>query len=415
MGECESVENIFRLSCHKARNVWWRQKKAKYKSEEEKENAYPIYSQVSYYASGNAGDTVLSQCVRRTFERQQNSLGWNLISVNQAVTHEMIVDINNTQAIIIGGGGLFLPDTNANEISGWQWAINQEQLKEIQVPILVYSVGYNYFPGQEPNELFQQSLKCLCEKASFIGLRNYGSIDAVKSLLPEELAAKVTYQPCTTTLIRKIYGNKILPKAHTNKIAFNLAFDREERRYLGYRDEICTAIAKAAKEIEDRGYEIIIVAHCDGDEQILPYMKRAGVNFVTKNLSHTFPMEVYQFYNEIECVIGMRGHAQMIPFGLNCEIISLGTHDKMRWFPEDIDALDWYVDLIKEKDHLTKTIVEKFCTIHEVDAENTQLRLLKAQEKLWDITQDNIKEISGILSFSKDEKNLYHKNDDREG
>lgn len=36
----------------------------------------------------------------------------------------------------------------------------------------------------------------------------------------------------------------------------------------------------------------------------------------------------------------------MIPFGLNCGIISLGTHDKMRWFLDDLGAADWDIDLI---------------------------------------------------------------------
>ena len=44
----------------------------------------------------------------------------------------------------------------------------------------------------------------------------------------------------------------------------------------------------------------------------------------------------------------MRGHAQLIPFGLRRSIISLVSHPKLYWFLQDIDAVDWAVDVNQE-------------------------------------------------------------------
>ena len=214
----------------KVKHFNWRIKRKMYYFSESGWNQKNKISHVTYYAVGNAGDTVLSQCVRRTFNFEKRN-GWNLINVTDAVDERVITTINNTSALIIGGGGLFLPDTNKNSISGWQWAVSNNQLDSINVPIIVFAVGYNYFKGQEANDLFIKGLTKLCEKASFIGLRNQGSVRAIKELLPEELKERIRFQPCTTTIIRHIYANQLPAKVKSNKVAINMAFDRSDRRY----------------------------------------------------------------------------------------------------------------------------------------------------------------------------------------
>ena len=110
---------------------------------------------------------------------------WTLKNVTHPVDQHTINDINRKQYMVIGGGGLLLPDSNPNSISGWQWAISDELLQRIEVPLLVYAIGYNFFIGQHPGDLFIHSLKKILEKAAFFSLRNHGSIKAVKTLVEE--------------------------------------------------------------------------------------------------------------------------------------------------------------------------------------------------------------------------------------
>jgi len=349
---------------------------------------------ISYYFTPNAGDTVLSHCVRKTIESNIGVCEWEIIRPNSTVNDSVIDCLNDCEKIIIGGGGLFLPDSSANSISGWQWPISNDQLKRITSPIIVYSVGYNYFRGQEKSKLFEQSVRTLVECSSFFGLRNHGSIRTIQQLLPDYLQSKVIYQPCTTTIIRNLYPQ--LEKIdNTGNVAVNMAFDRENLRYGNDEEVILSKTAKAIKQIENRGYRIFYVCNCWNDDRFLLFLRNEGVNYTLCDLSHGFPDEILGFYNNMDFVIGMRGHAQMIPFGLNKGILSLGTHDKMRWFLEDIDAVDWYVDLNNNISDLDNAIYEKFIQVHETEKKKTERRLIDAQLKLWEITQNNLRIIGG--------------------
>lgn len=344
-------------------------------------------SHITYCFVSNAGDTVLSQCVRRFFYFRK----WNIKDVTQKVDQRLIDEINESDVLIIGGGGLFLPDTNENAVSGWQWAVSKEQVEQIKVPIVVFSVGYNYFKDQTNSELFISSLNHIVEKAAFVGLRNTGSVKVVRELVDDSLKNKIEYQPCTTTLIRKLYG--VQPKKRTKTVAFNIAFDREERRYVEDKDVILSQVAKAAALIEERGYSIIYVAHSDEDLRFLPYLQRAGVQYKVKNLSHCFPDKVIQFYRKMIVVIGMRGHAQMIPFGIGVKIISLGTHDKMRWFLQDNNMEDCYLDLNEKCGKIQDKILNIFLNITERHSEEMDSRLRNEQKRLWEISCKNKEKI----------------------
>lgn len=352
---------------------------------------------VTYCCCRNMGDTVLSQCVRKTLGKLCGVNTYRIIPVNKSVTEKTVADINRTSLLVIGGGGLFLPDTNKNNISGWQWAIPPALLEKIAVPVAIYSVGYNYFRGQTPNALFEENLRRIVAKSSFVGLRNTGSCRAVKAILGDDLGKSIVFQPCTTTLIRKIYTD-IPPKKQTGRIGINMAFDRENLRYGDDEDIVLSQVAQAMKELVARGYELFCVAHCHADLKFLPYLRNENVKFTPVDMSAAFPHTAFDFYNSIDCMFGMRGHAQMIPFGLNCSVISLGSHEKMRWFLEDIDATDWYVELRRKPRSLKTEIIDTFSRVHERDGEKTRSRLLAAQDRLWDITLRNAETIRTIRS-----------------
>ena len=368
-----------------------------YKAKEEKIfNSDHRFAHVTYYKIGNVGDTVLSQCVRRTIQTIDEKKGWKLISLKSPVTDRTIDQINKCDALIIGGGGLFIPDTNKNNISGWQWSVTTDQINRIEVPIIVYSVGYNYFRGQSGNVIFEESIKNLVERSAFIGLRNHGSITKINEILGNKNKDKIVFQPCTTTLIRKIYSG-IPQKYDTKRVAINIAFDREDYRFGNNQEKILKGIAKAINEIGQKGYELVYVAHCKSDLRFLICLNEIGCRYEVKDLSYSYPHKVFEFYNSIDVAIGMRGHAQMIPFGLNCEIISLCSHDKMKWFLEDIDATDWGIELNEDIDNLSERILNKFEVIHERNRKDTIERLNNAQQELMTITEANNSVIRSII------------------
>ena len=359
------------------------------------------FTHVTYCAVGNAGDTMLSQCVRREYLAQENVSAWNILQVTDAVTSRTIEEINNTAAIVIGGGGLFIGDTNKNNISGWQWPISKEQLEDIRCPIFIFSVGFNFFRGQPVSEIFKDNLEALIRKAAFVGLRNHGSVEAVRALLPDELKCKVVYQPCITTLISGLYHEKHM--TYGKKVAYNVAFDRLEQRFGKNKDRVLKQIAKAAKEISDKGYEVYYVAHMKDDFQFISYLDNEKISYAIVDLTNALPFKIIDFYKKVDIILGMRGHAQMIPFGMNCGIITLGSHDKMKWFLEDIDQTNLYIELQNETDTISQRIVDCFEENYEGgNFEKTIENLKKAQLKLQTITENNFVTIHEVLEARHD-------------
>ncbi len=390
---------ISKMNIYKIRRNYYRKKECK-GNVNKKSLLVRRVSHVTYYAGGNAGDMVLSHCIRKIFESSIKDLCWNIVNVRDEVTWDIINEINMTKGVIVGGGGLFLPDSNKNDISGWQWAISEEKLNSIKVPLVVYSVGYNYFRGQECNSLFIKNLITLCRKAQLIALRNHGSMEAVKKLIPSYLHDKIIFQPCITTVLRKVCGKELETKRISKVIAFNIAFDRSNMRFGANKELILEEIARSAKMIQNKGYNIVLVYHVGSDSQMRYYMDKIGVRYTIKDLTTSFPDKIIKFYNNVDLVIGMRGHSQMIPFGLNCEILSLVTHDKMQWFLDDINASEWKIDLVNSNEKIGDEIYKKFIQIHEIDSQKTRKKLIDSQEKLWNITLNNIEKIKAIINIS---------------
>lgn len=348
----------------------------------------------SYYSGWeNAGDTILSKCVRDNFNLIEPTR-WTLKKVTSPVSSATIEEINKQDYLVVGGGGLLLPDSNPNVVSGWQWAISQELLAQINVPFIVYAIGYNFFRGQEPDERFKQSLHQLIDKSSFFSLRNKGSIDAVSEIVGPELAEKIKFQPCPTTVIRKV-DPSIGPKKKTKNIGVNIAYDRYHLRYGKDIYVILDQIAMALKQISEKGYKIYNICHLENDQKFELTLDKHGISYEHINLQYELPDVSYQVYNEMELVMGTRGHAQMIPFGVNTKIISLGSHNKLRWFLEDIDASDWFIELNQE----VATICDRLTTLFfdMIDSEKIEERIAIQQSKLYEITTANHKKIGDLI------------------
>ena len=152
---------------------------------------FPL-THISAFSFGNAGDNILVHAIRDSLNRHlKNKPNFIDRHVHDEVTREDIYLINQTKALLIGGGGLFLKDTNENEISGWQLPISPEAIKQIQSPIFMLAVGYNRFRNQEDfAPWFRVNINTLVEKAQFIGIRNNGSIRALQNYLRDDLKDK---------------------------------------------------------------------------------------------------------------------------------------------------------------------------------------------------------------------------------
>ena len=101
------------------------------------------------------------------------------------------------------------------------------------------------------------------------------------------------------------------------------------------------------------------------------------------------PKKIIEEYAKPKLVIGMRGHAQMIPFGCKTPIVSIVSHNKLQWFLDDIGKPEWGADVLSE------TYEEDLRTRVFIALENTQDEIAfisKKQKELFDVSVKNVRD-----------------------
>lgn len=358
---------------------------------------------VHYSINKNAGDTVLFPVVRKVFDHFLGPSKWKLYQAWDQFSLNTAKQVNHDfDAIVIGGGGLLLRDQEGSKTSdsGWQWNSSISSVNSINIPLIVFGIGYNRFRDQtEFNQIFFKHIKTTVKKSIFFSLRNTGSINSLKKYLNKDLSLKLTKQFCPTTAIWQLYPEyQALAKAHDKKkkyvLSFNAAFDRSNLRFGPNPKNVIEKIVKALKIAQIKGWKIILTAHKKDDLKIKTYLKKQNILFDIKNLTNSNPDEIMKFYAQVDFAFGMRGHAQMIPFGLRRPIFSIISHDKMKFFLEDIKQLDWGVeinslDLEKKFEKYLQNLEHKRSKLHK------QIEI--AQKKVWEETKNNLKKIKRLI------------------
>ena len=355
----------------------------------------------------NAGDTLLPRATRRVFDFIGGSFGWTLKQVWEEFSeNDLETCREKVRGLVVGGGGFMILDQDGGDTghSGWLWNLPMSRLAALDKPIILFGVGYNRFRRQgEFSSRFVEHINKVVEKAAFMGLRNTGSIDAVKGYLTDEnLKAKLSLQYCPTTSIWQIYPDKAAQaRMHDRKkqdkriLAFNFAFDRPVMRF-GDRVEHCmNQLAEVMRTAESDGWDIVLTTHKTIDRTMEPFLDKYGVSYVTHDLTGASYTQIMDYYSGIDLAVGMRGHSQLIPFGLRRKIISIISHEKMRYFLTDIGHPEWGVD-VEEVDFVDQ-MVEKIRHFGQIAEDETQKEIDAAQESVWTHTKNNVSKIIGMF------------------
>lgn len=330
---------------------------------------------------GNAGDIVLTQVFRALIGKFQDNINWDLVNVRDEVNQEYINRLNKADKIIFSGGGLFLPDSNQNKISGWQWACSKEMLDKIEKPIYAFALGYNYFYGQIPNDLFIENLKYFIDKCEFFSVRSNGDKIAIIKLIGDEYKNKIKIQPCSTVLISKIYD---IEKKRNNNLCINIAYDRSNLRYGKSKVKVINEIVEAIR-ILSKKFKITVFGHLNTDMNFYNLLLRKKIKCNKINFRKVIFPNILKHYGNTDIMIGTRGHSLLIPFGLNKLVIGFDSHPKIRWFFEDIEQPELCID----KKNIRKKIVNRVNMLHN-DYEKYLKKNEKKQNEFWKITKKNI-------------------------
>lgn len=349
---------------------------------------------VALFSTGqeNAGDKVLPEDVRRCLDPDTGPRRWHPVHVHRLFDERALEEVNARRGVIVGGGGLFLPDTWPNGNSGWQWNIPDALLARITVPLAVFAVGYNAFDGQDYGRpRFLASLRTLVERSAFFGLRNHGSVHRVRELLPPELADRVRWQPCPTTVARHLDPGWRDPVRRADTVLLNCAYDRAGLRFGHDYGHFLGQLAATVRRLREHT-EVRYAAHMPADERLVHDLRREhGLTLPVDPLYDFTNDEIRDHYARTRLVIGMRGHATMIPFGCGTPVLSLISHPKLAYFLADIDRPQWGVS-VHARD-LGAILTERATAL--LDAHPAAVSDVHArQRELWDVTRDNLTELT---------------------
>ena len=286
-------------------------------------------------SSANWGDKALCYAAQKQFENTFGEISWGNVNCRGIYTEDDVDFINLYDLIIVGPGGLILPDTAENYRSGWQWGISSELMRKIKIPIIVYSIGWNLFPGQVNNDkVLRENLQTLASMSTFLSLRHSEDVSIFNEYTDTD---KAVLNFCPSICIDEFKVND------SKKVGINIAGDRSKIRYHDI-DLVIKNIRRFIHLLELRGYEPIIVNHMMVDSE-MGYRITRNSNVRRVDLSERSVAHGIEFYRSLGYMFATRGHAQMIPMGLGVKTASLISHPKLSRFLNDISADSTAIDI----------------------------------------------------------------------
>jgi hypothetical protein len=268
--------------------------------------------------------------------------------------------LNTYDLIIVGGGGLLLPDSAPNKNSFWQWNIKTEEMKKISKPIYVISIGYNTFNGQtmlmpdmktNKEDLsilpkLQESLTTLIEKSVHFSMRHNNDIENLNTLLGK-IYNKIIFEPCPTIWYATEYMKKNLRNPNEKYITIEIKDDREWRRYYKItKEKFYIQLLEFILFCQEKKLPVAFLSH-DGSSNFFTFLKSKKIQIPFFDNSVANEKEIIENYSKISLLLCTAGHSQMIAYGLGIPIISLITHAKLQNFCDDF-KLDNYINVNEE-------------------------------------------------------------------
>ncbi len=265
--------------------------------------------------------------------------------------HSAMVDLINDMGdmLLVGGGGLIMKGDGFDTLSGWQFNISYEDLRRLRVPLVVYGVGYNLFPGERTTEdpKTVQHLLQTCHQSDLFSVRDKGSMKALQKLglgdmdvIPDPAMFCSTFNPDLPGIDKDEF-----------LIGLNWAGDRLEKRFSEHNmsdvvSEVCKILLRLLKE--KGGGRIVFIPHVDKyDRKMAKMFKKRlpnGIFYdISKHLPYLYPESLVNVpvllgvYKKMDFVLGMRGHSNIFAFGQHIPFLGFGEHKKNIFFADEVN------------------------------------------------------------------------------
>lgn len=260
----------------------------------------------------------------------------------------MVEEINDCgDQLLVGGGGMIMGGDGFKSLSGWQFNISKTALEKLRIPLVCYALGYNYFPGDKLNQYAQSHLKAVQEKCESFSVRDPLSkkqleFDGLASSKIDVFPDPAMFCPSRKHSIPGIESRDFV-------ILLNWAMDRENSRFhAADEDEMIKKVCEAINKLllwlacDYDKVHVIFTPHIDkyDNDRRWKFEQHLNLTNLKVLLPRLFP-ESYEYvpsfvgiYERANLVLGMRGHANILPFGKGTPVVGFGDHVKNKAISE---------------------------------------------------------------------------------
>lgn len=308
-------------------------------------------------AKNNSGDFMLGISTKKYFEEVVIGTKCTFTDFDcrntNLFSNEEIIKFNDYDYIIVGGGGLILPDSSPNNVSCWQWVIPKSSYDKITKPIYVISIGYNLFYNQnmsmpkresnysEPNRIdrFKDNIKKLIDKSKKFTLRHTGDMNSLLSIIGKEYSDKVSMEFCPSIWYVEKYWKPEIESMNKKKyLGIEIKDDREWRRYYKIgKNKFYNELYEFIKDyINKNGNDSVVYMSHDGSMNFHRFLVSKGIKLKSLNNNSANEKMIMNNYANLHTLLCSAGHSQMMGYGCGIKIISLASHPKLEYFCEDI-------------------------------------------------------------------------------
>jgi polysaccharide pyruvyl transferase WcaK-like protein len=244
--------------------------------------------------------------------------------------------------LVIGGGGII---HGSHWPNGWFWLIDKELIRTIKIPFIVYGVGYNYFKGEAGiPERGISHLKETIANAAYFSVRNDGSFERLKEqtgIVVPEIPDPGFHVGLKTDHMRPVEEQYVLVQLANDKPEYRFRNEDNRTRFVSQMRIIIKDISLK--------YKVILTPHVLDDVTLSKEVSKDISNCEVWDFGYFAFDHSYQavaYYKYAEFVLAMRGHGQIVPISFNTPIISLENHQKNRGLMENLDLIDFNVDIM---------------------------------------------------------------------
>ena len=343
----------------------------------------------TYCLNYNFGDYALGFGVRNMLRKVFEVSYIAETNLQGQIFDDYFINIINEKydLLVIGGGGII---HGAHWPQGWFWLIEQENIKKIKIPFIVYGAGYNYFKDEEGiPERGRIHLKETSQRAALFSVRNDGS--QARLLEQTGIAAEVIADPGFWFGLNYTGRNIVRSDKY---IVVQLADDKPLQRFgsIENRSSFITHFNNVLQKLS-KEYTIIFVPHVHDDiglseEAAKGIGNMEIIDFSQYAFDHTY--DVMGIYKNADFVLAMRGHGQIVPLGFDVPVISLENHDKHRGLMEEfglgkynINVLD--IDFQKKLQNMIATLITNKIDLENYISNKNHILLSDSKSKLLNI------------------------------